>query len=353
MSRKQVAIIGTDSISKAHIAAWKRISDRCEVVACCDLDGDKTQRFAETYGIPRVYTDSAEMMAREHLDCVSVCTWNSSHEEVTLNALRGGAHVLCEKPMAINTAQAEKMAAAARESGRLLQIGFIRRFGQDAETVKRLSEAGVMGDIYYGRTHFLRRNNAPGSWFNDKAYSGGGPMIDIGVHMVDLCRYLAGNPKPVSVYAAAFDHLRNQKILGEKADWEVEAGKKPFKNDVETMASAMIRFENGFVLHVEVSSALNVLEPGKNIELFGTRAGVKIGAQVECCSTLAGMQVITVPTMPTAFRHEEACAAEIRSFVDAIDGAPCLATAEDGVEMMRIIDAVYESARTGNQVTIR
>lgn len=352
MAKRRAAIIGTGSISHSHMKGWLKIADQYEIVACCDLDGEKARRFAQTYHIPNVYTDCAEMMEKEKPYCVSNCTWNSAHAETTIAALRGGAHVLCEKPMSISTAEAEKMATVAKENNRLLQIGFIRRFGQDAETVKRLADARILGDIYYGKTHFLRRDNGPGGWFNDKSYSGGGPMMDIGVHMIDLCRYLAGNPKPVSVYAAAFDHLKDMHVLGAKADWVIEGTEKAYKHDVEDLAIATIRFDNGFVLHAEASSALHTCAPGRCIELFGTSGGIRIDNDVEYCTSQAGMHVITKPTAPSSFRHEDACAAEIRSFVEAIEGAPCRASAQDGIEMMKIIDAIYESARTGNQVTI-
>ena len=140
------------------------------------------------------------MMAKEELDCVSVCTWNAAHKGATIAALRGGANVICEKPMAMNAAEAEEMLAAAKETGKLLQIGFVRRFGKDADTVREFTDAGVMGDIYYAKATYLRRNGCPGGWFGDKAYSGGGPLIDLGVHVIDLTRYLAGNPNPISAY---------------------------------------------------------------------------------------------------------------------------------------------------------
>lgn len=351
MDKLRVAIIGTGGISHAHIRAWKKMPE-CEVVACCDLDEEKAHRFASEYGIPSVYTDCSVLMEREKPDCVSVCTWNSAHAPVTITALRGGAHVLCEKPMALNTLEAREMAAVAKETNRVLQIGFVRRFGHDADTVRRLSQNGMLGKVYYGKTYFLRRSGGPGGWFQDKAYAGGGPMMDIGVHMIDLCKYLAGNPKPVSVYAATFSGLDTSGVLGDAPDWAIETGARSFKHDVEDMASAMIRFDNGFVLHVEASAALHVCEPGRSIELFGEKAGVKIGSAVEYCGIQAGMYVKSQPVGETAFSHGDATAAEVRGFIDAINGAPCRATAQDGVEMMQIVDAIYESARTGNQVNI-
>ena len=163
MEKLRVAIIGTGGISHAHIRAWKKMPD-CQVIACCDLDGDKARRFAQDYDIPSVYTHCAELMAREKPDCVSVCTWNSAHAPVTITALRGGAHVLCEKPMALNAREAREMADVARETGKLLQIGFVRRFGHDADAVRRLTQAGMLGKIYYGKTYFLRRSGSPGGF---------------------------------------------------------------------------------------------------------------------------------------------------------------------------------------------
>ena len=171
--------------------------------------------------------------------------------------------------------------------------------------------------------------------------------------MIDLCKYLAGNPKPVSVYAAAFSGLDTCGALGDAPDWAIETGASPFKHDVEDMAAAMIRFDNGFVLHAEASAVLHVCDPGRDIQLFGEKGGVKIGSAVEYCSIQAGMYVKSQPVGQTGFSHGDATAAEIRGFIDAIHGAPCRANAQDGVEMMQIIDAIYESARTGNQVNIR
>lgn len=352
MDQLRVAIIGTGGISNSHARAWQKQKD-CQIVACCDLDEDKARRFAETYGVPKVYTDCAELMEKERPDCVSVCTWNSAHAPVTITALRGGAHVLCEKPMALNSAEALEMARVAKETGKHLQIGFIRRFGQDADTVKRLADTGALGQLYYGKTYFLRRNGGPSGWFGDKAYSGGGPMMDIGVHMIDLCKYLAGDPKPVSVYAAAFSGLDMSQIVTDKPDWVIEEGDRAFKHDVEDMATAMIRFDNGFVLHVEASAALHTCEPGRDVQLFGTKSGARIGSTVEYCSVQSGVHMVSQPVSNIAFAHSDAAAAQIHNFIDVIrSSAPCRATAQHGVEMMQIIDAIYESARTGNQVNI-
>ena len=175
MEKIRVGIIGTGGISNAHMGGYKAMADTVEVVAACDIDEAKLKRYAERYNIPHIYTDYNEMMAKEDLDCVSVTTWNAAHKGATIAALRGGANVLCEKPMAMNAAEAEEMLAVSKETGKLLQIGFVRRFGGDADTIRKLTKAGTMGDIYYAKATYLRRNGCPGGWFGDKAYSGGGP----------------------------------------------------------------------------------------------------------------------------------------------------------------------------------
>ena len=152
MSRKlRVGIIGTGGISHCHMSGYKALGDEVEVVAACDIDEKKLEGYCEQYGIPRKYTDFNEMMAKEDLDAVSVCTWNSVHKDATIAALRGGANVICEKPMAMNTEEALEMLKVSEETGKLLQIGFVRRFGEDADIMLRFANEGKFGDIYYAK----------------------------------------------------------------------------------------------------------------------------------------------------------------------------------------------------------
>ena len=353
MEKLKVGIIGTGNISHSHMGGYKAIPELVDVVACCDLDEEKARAYAEKYDIPRVYTDYNEMMAKEQLDCVSVCTWNSAHAGAAIAALRGGANVLCEKPMAMNAAQAREMKQVAKETGKLLQVGFVRRFGRDAEAVRRLADSGDLGDVYYVKANSLRRSGGPGGWFEDKAYAGGGPLIDLGVHMIDLAKYLAGNPKPVSVMGATFEGMDGHRALDGKAVWHAEKNVSKYKRDVEDLATAMIRFDNGMVMIAEASYTLNLLKPSCYVELYGTKAGVRLDDSMEYCTTQAGMYVDVKPTVDASFDFGGAFRAEVRGFIDAVKGdAPCRATAQDGVQLMQILDAVYESARTGKQVMI-
>jgi predicted dehydrogenase len=354
VEKLRIGIIGTGGISNAHIDAYQAIPDMVEVVAGCDLDGDKVRACAEKNGFSGIYTDYYEMLAKEHLDCVSVCTWNAAHKDAAIAALKSGANVLCEKPMAINAREAMEMESSAEEAGKLLQIGFVRRFGSDAEAVRRLADTGVLGDIYYAKAHYLRRDGGPRGWFTDKAYSGGGPLIDLGVHLIDLVRYLAGNPKPVCAFGVTYDNLGPNRALDGQLEWDSSTDNGGFVQDTEDIAAAIIKFDNGMTLQTEVSFNLNISQPRRGLELYGTKAGVKIDdAEVEYLTAQAGMYVQSKPVMHAAFNFSAAFRAEVKSFIQASLGREtCRATAHDGVEMMMILDAVYESARTGSLVPI-
>lgn len=357
MDRKiRVGIIGCGGISNSHMGGYKAIPDLVEVAACCDIDGEKAKRYSEAYGIPNCYTDYNEMFANENLDAVSVCTWNAAHACATIDALNAGINVLCEKPMAMNTRQALEMKEAAERNGKLLMIGFVRRFGNDADILKKFIEAGTMGDVYFAKATYLRRNGCPGGWFGDKEYAGGGPLIDLGVHVIDLCRYLVGGPKPVSVYGVTYNNLGPNRASAGDKQWVVSNNSLgiDFKYTVEDFATALIRFDNGLTINVEASFNLNIKHDVGNIELFGTKAGARVDPQIEFFSDMNNMFVDIKPSGNTALNFDGLFAREIRHFVDCVrDGIPCISTADDGVMLMRILDAIYESAATGGEIKIQ
>ncbi len=358
MDRKiRIGIIGCGGISHAHMGGYKAIPDLVELVACCDLDGEKAKNYAASYGIPNHYTDFNEMFANEQLDAVSVCTWNASHAPATIAALNAGLNVLCEKPMAMNAEEAVAMKEAADKNGKLLMIGFVRRFGNDADILKKFIDEGTMGDVYFAKATYLRRNGFPGGWFGDKEYSGGGPLIDLGVHVIDLCRYLAGGPKPVSVYGVTYNNLGPYRATNAgKQQWNVSKNNLgiDFKYTVEDFATALIRFDNGLTINVEASFNLNIKHDIGNIEIFGTKAGARVDPQIEFFTDMNNMFVDVRPSGDTALNFDGLFAREIRHFVDCVrDGIPCISPAEDGITLMRILDAIYESAATGNEVKIQ
>ncbi|NMP36897.1 MAG: Gfo/Idh/MocA family oxidoreductase [Clostridiales bacterium] len=354
MAKIKVGIIGTGGISNEHINGYLK-NPEVELYAFCDINEKQLNIMGDKYGIPaeRRFTDKADLLKLKEIDAVSVCTWNSAHAECSIAALEAGKHVLCEKPMAMNAEQARAMKAAADKAGKLLMIGFVRRYGNDCEILKDYIDSGFFGDIYYSKATYLRRNGNPGGWFGDISRSGGGPLIDLGVHVIDLVRYLMGNPQPVSVYGATFQKLFNRpEIKGKRA--YVSTGRATNDIcDVEDLASAMIRFDNGAVLSVEASFSLNLKNDTGDIELFGTKAGAKLDPKIEIYSQINDYLVNIDFNRDTALSFDGLFAREMDHYVDCvINGTPCRAPAQDGVDMMRILDAVYESARTGHEVVL-
>ncbi len=352
MHKLKIGIVGTGSISVAHIEAYLR-NPHVELYAFCDINETQLAKMASLYNIHRTFTDVQKMLQLEELDAVSICTWNSAHAACSIAALEAGKHVLCEKPMAISAAEAEAMQAAAERNNRLLMIGFVRRFGNDCAILKDFIDAGSFGELYYAKASYLRRHGNPGGWFGDKSRSGGGPLIDLGVHVIDLVRYLMGNPKPVSVYGATWQKLFNRPhIIGEVAYESVSKSSDDIC-DVEDLAVALIRFANGAALSVETSFSLNVGKDEGIIELFGTKAGAKLDPELKIYTEMNNYLSNIEFDTPTALSFDGLFAREIDHFVACIrEGIPCLAPAADGVEIMRILDAIYESARTGHEVIL-
>lgn len=347
----KVGIIGTGSISNEHIQAYLK-NPRVELYAFCDINPEQLKMMAEKYGVTRTYTDMNDMLALEELDAVSVCTWNSAHAPCTIAALNAGKHVLCEKPMALNTEEARQMKEAAERNGKLLMIGFVRRYGNDCRIMEDFVNSGYFGEIYYAKATQLRRNGNPGGWFGDKSRSGGGPLIDLGVHIIDLTRFLMGSPKPVSVYGATFQKLFNRpNIIAQKG--YVSSTKGEVICNVEDLATAMIRYDNGSVLHFETSFSLNIKEDESKIEFFGTKGGAKLAPELEMYSEINNYMANITLTNPTSLSFDGLFSAEIDHFIDCIlDGKSCKSPAEDGIMLMQILDAVYESARTGHEVIL-
>jgi predicted dehydrogenase len=353
-SKIKVGIIGTGAISHVHMSGYKRLPDRVEVAAVCDINGDKVKKYAEQYGVSNYYTDYNEMLAKEKLDAVSVTTWNSEHKPATIAALNAGVDVICEKPMALNAHEAIEMEKAAKKTNKILMIGFVRRYANDTAIVKDFINGGLMGDIYYAKATYLRRNGCPGGWFGDKNYSGGGPLIDLGVHVMDLSRYLAGCPLPVSAYGATFSNLGPDRVKGAAVSWNVsDFDASKFSHSVEDLAVALIRFDNGFTLSVEASFNLNIKHDVGTIELFGTKSGIKIDPGVDIYSDMNGHFVNIQPAENSAISFDGLFEKEIAHFVECVETRKQpLSPAHDGVVLMKMIDAIYESAKTGSEAKI-
>ncbi len=352
MEKIKIGIIGVGNIAGTHIQAYQQ-NPNVELYAFCDTNEAQLNKRAKEFGISRTFTNKEDMLALPELDAVSVCTWNSAHAECTIAALEAGKHVLCEKPMATNAQDARRMKEAAEKNGKLLMIGFVRRFGNDCAVLQDFLNTGFFGDLYYAKATYLRRNGCPGGWFGEKARAGGGPLIDLGVHVIDLVRYIMGNPKPVSVYGVTYQKLFDRRDLKDKKEYVATSKTDHDIYDVEDLASALIRFDNGATLAVEAAFSLNLKKDKGDIELFGTKAGAKLSPELEIFTETNGYMTDVVLNKPTALSFEGLFEGEINHFVDCIqNGATCQAPAEDGIQLMRILDAIYESARTGHEVIL-
>ncbi len=351
----KVAVVGVGNIAESHIHGYLN-NPNVDLYAFCDIREERLNEMGKKYGVTRLYTDEETMLKElPELDAVSVCTWNSAHAPCTIAALKAGKNVLCEKPMATSAKEAKEMLAAAKEAGKLLMIGFVRRYGNDCAIVKDYIDNGFFGDIYYAKATYLRRNGSPGGWFGDKNFSAGGPLIDLGVHVTDLTRYLLGNPKPVSVYGATFHKLGDRRELNEKKGYVASSSKGADKDvfNVEDLATAMIRYDNGSVVSIEASFSLNIKKDEGKIELFGTKAGAKLDPELEMYTEMNGYMADVNLCAPTALSFDGLFENEIDHYVDCVmNGTPCKSPAEDGVTLMEILDAIYESARTGHEVVI-
>ncbi|MBE6606793.1 MAG: Gfo/Idh/MocA family oxidoreductase [Ruminococcaceae bacterium] len=353
MSKLRIGVIGTGNIGNVHLGAYQKVAD-AEVVAICDINEERLNKAGEKFGIEKRYTSVTEMIKNEKLDAVDVCVWNCNHASCAIEALNAGINVLCEKPMAYNTRQAIEMKEAAEKSGKLLMIAFVMRFTDGSRVVKDFIDNGYLGDVYYSKATYLRRHGSPGGWFSDKSRSGGGPIIDLGVHVIDYTRYAMGSPKPVSVSAVAFDKLGDRRHLKTNVGWIAADSTKDDIFDVEDAATAIIRYDNGAATLLETSYSLNVESVIKS-ELFGTKGGIKSqDNKLTMYTEINGFLADLTPHIGDLKDSKDAFVAEIEHFVDCIkNGTPCRATAEDGIIVMKILDAIYESAKTGKEVEIK
>lgn len=344
----KVGIIGAGGIARfAHIPGWKSLPEEVELVAICDIIAERAERAAEDNDIANAYPSAEEMLSHHELDIVSVCVHNSAHRDCTIAALEAGANVLCEKPIAMNSAQAEEMIAAAKRADRLLMVGQNQRFASESRAAKRFIEGGLLGEVYYGETTTLRRRGIPG-WgvFHIKEYSGGGPLIDIGVHGLDLVLWLMGNPDPIAVSGVTYQKFGKRQDVA--VTWAGEWNRQEF--DVEDMAVGLIRLENGATIILRMSWAANVEDDLSSMRVLGTKGGLK-NPPFTLFRELSGVLVDTIPKhLP---RVERSHFEEMKHFAAVVRGDEQLIVQPwQSLQVQRILDALYESAAKGQEVRI-
>lgn len=352
MKPVQVAVIGTGSISSCHLDSYRN-NPNAAIYAVCDLNGERAAKAAEKYGAEHIYTDYRELLADPGVEAVSICTWNNTHAEISIAALEAGKHVLVEKPLCRTVEEALKVQEAVDKSGKLLQVGFVRRYDANAQLLRAMADRGEFGGIYFAKASTLRRLGNPGGWFSDIERSGGGPLIDIGVHVIDLCWYMMGRPKPVTVSANTYRKLGNRSNVRnlsfyKAADYDAE------HNTVEDMANALVRFENGASLLVDVSFTLHAKSDETAVKLYGEKGGFEIDPETVIVTEQNDTILNVYPqTDHKGFHFAGAFQNEIDHFIDCIrQGKQPISPVGDGVEIMKILAGIYESAAKGAEVRL-
>ena len=352
MTTFRVGVIGAGSIARAHLEAYAANPD-VEIVAISDINADRARAVAQEFGASRSYADAHELLAQDDIDGVSVCTWNDSHATWTIAAVEAGKHVLVEKPIARTVAEATAIQDAVSRSDRVVQVGFVRRHSPNCQVLKSFIDAGQLGEMYYAKAGLIRRMGNPGGWFADKEIAGGGPLLDIGIHVLDLAWYLMGCPKAVSVSGNTYEVLGNRANITTMPRYKV-SDYDPDKNTVEDMANAVVRFENGASLLLECSYSLHATKDSTAVSVHGTKGGADLEPTLQIATEMHDSVVNITPQISSGtFEMRAGFGNEIANFVGASLGrAESVAPAEHGVEMARILEAVYTSAAEGREIRL-
>lgn len=334
----RVGIVGV-GIGWHHANGYKKCPD-VEIRTLCDINRERAQRCATEFGVKNICTDYKEMLADPKIDAVSVCTPNALHAPVAIAAFEAGKHVICEKPIATRADEARAMVKAAEKSGKIFMMGFNNRFRGDTQLLKKCIDHGDLGDIYYAKTGWLRRRGIPGmgGWFTTRAMSGGGPLIDLGVHVLDLTLWLMGNPKPVYVMGSSYAKFGPDMAKANGGTY-----------DVEDLATGMVKLENGATVFVEASWHSHVERERIYTQLVGTKGGAELDP-LRIYTDFNGNTADVQLQHPNVSGHDM----EIVHFVECIrDKKTPISTGEHGLHIQLILDAIYESTVTGKGVEIK
>jgi predicted dehydrogenase len=355
----RVGIIGCGA-GRLHAREYVTLPD-VELVALAGLEEDRCREVATKYDIPRIYRDYTELLAQPDIDGVSICAPNHLHAPMTIAALEAGKHVLVEKPLAASIAEGEAVIEAAANTDRVLMTVFNRRYRKDSHLLKRHVEAGSLGQVYFVRTGWLRDQGIPGGgargWFFEKAHSGGGCLIDLGVHMLDLGLWMIGNPRVESVSATTYAALGPQGRGFFPGQQPVHRhGDKGTSFDVEDLVMAFLRLETGATMILEVSWAGYTRKGDRFfVHLWGDEGGAEMDVlnytleDTLCLYTdVHGARVEIRPQITGAY--EKSVNSE---FVRAIrQGQAVSPTAAEGLRVLRIIEAIYRSAAEGREIAL-
>ncbi|WP_128545275.1 Gfo/Idh/MocA family protein [Larkinella soli] len=338
MTKYRAVLIGGGSIAdKNHIPALKQLSERVDIVAVCSRDGGKARALADRHGIPHAFSDAEEMFRTVGPDVMVNCTPNNLHYPFTTMALEYGCHVLCEKPPAISAHEARDMADRAKSRGRVLAYNLQLRQAAEWALLMRCREEGRLGEIYHIKAHFLRRRGIPGwGYFTDRAVQGGGSLMDLGVHVLDLALCAMDYAQPDRILANAYDFIGKTGGKGLMGSWD------PTKFGVEDACMAYLSFPNNASIMLSTSFALNTqADRDRNLEVFGSRGGARLFPFVLHAELAGELADVHFPYL----EEEDIQLKNTAAFLDACDGKPSnVCTAEEGAILQAVVEQIYQAA---------
>jgi predicted dehydrogenase len=344
--KTRIGIIGVGGIAvKRHIPAFLKHPD-VEIVAVCDNRPEVLDKVAADLDIKHKFAYYEDLVNLDDIDVIDICTPNFAHADPTIQALENGKHVIVEKPLARNAVEGTAMIEAAEKAGKQLMVAFCMRWRPDARAIKDVIDKGDMGDIYYATAQALRQRGIP-NWgvFTDKEKQGGGPLIDMGIHALDLALWFMGHPRPLTASGTAYTKFGNRSGLsGDYGPWDSS------NYTVEDYASALIRFENGASLSIESSFAANIRDKSVfDVKLLGTRGGAELNP-FYISREEAGLLIDVTPSdLPEALWHE----AELFDVIYAIrNNHPVPSPGSEALIATKIVDAIYRSAEEGREVSV-
>jgi predicted dehydrogenase len=336
MEKTKIAIVGVGGISQVARIPYLKKREDVELVALCDIDGAKASAIANKFKIPNYYYDVQNLIRTEKVDGILVCTPNNLHYPIALASLNSKIPTMVEKPLALNAKQAEKLVAAAKNNNTLLMVGMNNRFREDAVILKDFMSKDELGQPYYIKTGWLKRwnKNLQQGWFTDKKIAGGGVIMDLGIQLIDLSLWLLGLPEIKNVRAYNYNTFT--------------------KSDTEDSALIVIETVTNVVVTIEVSWRMHQEQDMIYTNVFGREGGAFLNP-LRLNKELHGNLVNVTPTQQGsgAELFKRGFENELNNFIECLQGrAKPVTPGEDGLYIMKIIDAIYESASTGQQVSL-
>ena len=360
--RLRVGLIGTGWIAEAHVKEYLKFPD-VDIVALADLIPGKAERFCRKYGVDvdkvHLYPDHKSMLANEQLDAVSVCTYNVTHAECAIDALKAGVNVLLEKPFTVTLQEAVDVMRAEKESGKLLSIGFQPRMDPNMQQIKKIVSSGALGEVYYIQTGGGRRRGIPNNTFIEKKTAGIGALGDIGCYSLDMVLNAIGYPKPLTVSGYTSNFFGTNPLYS-GPDQTHTAEENAARFSVDDFAAAFIRLEGGVILDFRISWAMHLDTPGDTV-ILGKKGALRIpstecwngtvGGEMTLYTDTAGLQTET--KIPILRAPKPLFEMKLRSFLDAIkEGKSAPVPSSQILYNQAIIDGIERSAQLGREIEI-